>query len=190
MRPDIAFVYVRELLTTITGVRPEQDSDGDLPVRFNGAQFFVRIVGTTNPWVQVFSVAVTGLDPSPELFQELNDINAKMRFARAFFVNGQVPIESEIWADDVNPSNFHHACANIADATDAFTLSSPPTAAAPCSTTPRTTTTVPPRSPWASRPAPSYSRTRMAHVGARRQRTPPGPARRPLGNRRPRTART
>lgn len=121
MRPDIAFVYVRVLLTTITGVRPEQDSDGDLPVRFNGAQFFVRIVGTTNPWVQVFSVAVTGLDPSPELFLELNDINAKMRFARAFFVNGQVLIESEIWSDDVNPSNFHHACANIADATDAFT---------------------------------------------------------------------
>jgi hypothetical protein len=121
MRPDVAFVYVRELLTTITGERTEPDDDGDLPVRFNGAQFFVRIVGSKDPWVQVFSVAMTDAVASPELFDELNSINRDMRFARAFFVNGQVLIESEIWADDVNPANFQHACANIAGATDAFT---------------------------------------------------------------------
>ncbi len=121
MRPDVAFVSVRELLTTITGERPETDDDGDLPVRYNGAQFFVRIVGTKDPWVQVFSVAVTDAVASAELFEEINNINRDIRFARAFFVNGQVLIESEIWADDVNPANFQHACLNIAGATDAFT---------------------------------------------------------------------
>ena len=121
MRPDVALVYVRELLTTITGERPEIDGDGDLPVRYNGAQFFVRIVGQRDPWVQVFSVAVTDAVASPEIFEEINNINRDMRFARAFFVNGQVLIETEIWADDVNPANFQHACFNIAGATDSVT---------------------------------------------------------------------
>ena len=64
---------------------------------------------------------VTDVTPSPELFDELNSINRDIGFARAFFVNSQVLIESEIWADDVNPGNFQHACANIAGATDAVT---------------------------------------------------------------------
>ncbi len=121
MRPDVVYAYVRELLATLTGERPEPDHDGDLPVRYRGAQFYVRIVGTTDPWVQVFSIAVTDVEASPELFEQVNQINREMHFARAFFVNSQVLIETEIWADDVNPANFGHACANIAGATDAFT---------------------------------------------------------------------
>ena len=121
MRPDVVYAYVRELLTTLTGERPEPDGDGDLPVRYRGAQFFVRIAGSTDPWVQVFSVAVTEVEASAELFEHLNQINRDVRFARAFFVGSQVLIETEIWADDVNPANFEHACSNIAGATDAFT---------------------------------------------------------------------
>jgi hypothetical protein len=44
MRPDVAFSYVRDLSERMTGVRPEPDHDGDLPVHFHGAQFFVRVV--------------------------------------------------------------------------------------------------------------------------------------------------
>ncbi|MBI1349989.1 MAG: hypothetical protein GC156_02595 [Actinomycetales bacterium] len=120
MRPDVAYVYVRDLIERITGSRPEPDHDGDLPVHFHGALFFVRIVGPVNPWVQVFSVGVADLEPSPELMAMLNDINSRIHFARAFFVNGQVIIEAEIWADDVTPTNFLYACQNVASATDAF----------------------------------------------------------------------
>lgn len=120
MRPDVAFVYVRDLLERLTGERPEPDGDGDLPVQFEGARFFVRVVGPTDPWVQVFSVAVAGLEPSPELMSRLNEINTELRFARAFHFAGQFLIETEIWADDVNPANFHHACRNVALATDAY----------------------------------------------------------------------
>lgn len=118
MRPDVTYVYVRDLLERLTGVRPEPDSDGDLPVQFQGAQFYVRIAGSVDPWVQIFSVAVADLEPTPELMTHLNDINVSLRFARAFHVGGQVLFESEIWADDVNPANFHHACRNVSDATD------------------------------------------------------------------------
>ena len=120
MRPDVAFVYVRDLIERMTGARPEPDHDGDLPVHLHGAQFFVRIVGPVHPWVQVFSVAVADLKPTPDLMSMLNEINSHIHFARAFHVGNQVIIESEIWADDVTPANFLYACQNVAAATDAF----------------------------------------------------------------------
>lgn len=120
MRPDVAFSYVRDLLERMTGVRPTQDDDGDLPFLLDGAQFYVRILGAATSWVQVFSIALDDVEPSPELMHELNGINARLRFARAFHMGGQVLIETEIWSDDVNPSNFHYACGNVAGATDEF----------------------------------------------------------------------
>lgn len=120
MRADVAFVYVRDLIERMTGTRPEPDSDGDLPVHFHGAQFFVRVVGAPNPWVQVFSVAVSDIPDSPGLMSRLNEINSYVHFARAFHVRAQVIIEAEIWAEDVAPANFLFACQNIAAATDAF----------------------------------------------------------------------
>ena len=80
----------------------------------------MRIVGSTDPWVQVFSVAVADLEPSPDLMAQINEINRELRFARAFHVGSQLLFESEIWAEDVNPKNFDHACRNVARATDFF----------------------------------------------------------------------
>ena len=120
MRPDVVFAYVRDLLERMTGIRPEQDSDGDLPVELEGAQFFVRVVGEHDPWVQVFAIALADVPSSPGLLERLNEINSQLRFARTFHVAGQVLIETEIWADDVNPANFIHACKNIAGAADAY----------------------------------------------------------------------
>ncbi len=120
MRPDVAYVYVRDLIERMTGSRPEPDHDGDLPVHFHGAQFFVRVVGPVNPWVQVFSVAVSDIGPTPGLMTALNEINTLIHFARAFHVGEQVIVESEIWAEDVTPANFLAACQNVASATDAF----------------------------------------------------------------------
>lgn len=120
MRPDATFAYVRDLLERLTGERPSPDADGDLPVQLDGAQFYVRVAGSSDPWVQVFSIALAEVEPTLELMARLNDINTQLRFARAFHVQGQVLIETEIWSDDVNPANFHHACRNVAGATDAY----------------------------------------------------------------------
>jgi hypothetical protein len=123
MRPDVAYVYVRDLIERLTGTKPEPDDDGDLPVVFGGELFFVRVVGPVGeiePWIQVFSVAVDDLEASPELMAELNEVNRDLRFARAFYVESQVLIEYEMWADDLTPENFAHACRNVAGATDVF----------------------------------------------------------------------
>jgi len=122
MRDDVAYVYVRDLIERLTGVKSEPDEDGDLPVRWENAGFYVRVQGRNNSWIQVFSVAVTDLQSSAELMLKINDINAELRFARAFMFGNQVLIETEIWADDLNPTNFSHACRNVAQATDAYSM--------------------------------------------------------------------
>jgi Putative bacterial sensory transduction regulator len=112
--------YVRDLLATLTGSRPEPDADGDLLVVVGAAQFYVRVVDGKFPMVQVFSVAVAELEATQDLMVALNEINQNIHFARAFYVLGQVLIEAEMWGADINPNNFQHACANIAGATDLY----------------------------------------------------------------------
>ena len=119
MRRDMVVSYVRDLLGSIVGERPEPDQDGDLPVPYLGAQFYVRIVGE-DPVVQVFAVAVADVDASPELHAALNAINADLHFARAFHVASQVLVEHEIWGTDVNPANLEHACRHVASGADYY----------------------------------------------------------------------
>jgi len=120
MRPDPAYAYLRDLAERATSTRPEPDHDGDLPIHIHGALFYARVVGDPNAWIQVFAVAIAGIPETPDLALALNDINRQIRFARAIHVAEQVLFEAEIWADDLNPANFTHACRNIARATDAF----------------------------------------------------------------------
>lgn len=121
LRADMVQAYVIDLLERLTGGTVTPDADGDLPVHYQGGAFFVRVVGNDgNPLVQVFAVAVAGLAPSPGLYEALNGINTQLQFARAFHVQEQVLIESEMFGADVNPANFEHACRYVAGATDAF----------------------------------------------------------------------
>ncbi|MGV1037037.1 MAG: T3SS (YopN, CesT) and YbjN peptide-binding chaperone 1 [Candidatus Nanopelagicales bacterium] len=120
MRTDMVESYVRDLVERITGSRPEPDDDGDLPIEYGNARFYVRVINGGDPVVQVFSIAVAELESTPGLVSGLNEINSMIHFARIFHVQGQVLIESEIWGSDVNPANLRHACSNIASATDVY----------------------------------------------------------------------
>jgi hypothetical protein len=120
MRLDMVQSYVRDLLEKMTGTRPEPDHDGDFPVTYGHAQFFVRVTHPADPVVQVFSVAVAELERSGELMTAVNDINLNIKFARAMFVGSQLLIEFEIWGADVNPDNFAYACRTVAGATDTY----------------------------------------------------------------------
>ena len=112
--------FARDLLEQLTGERPMPDHDGDLPIEFGGASFYVRVDGTSDPVVQIFSVVLADLESSTELHGALNEINSRLQFARAFHIQQQVLIESEIWGSDLNIVNFQHACRNVAIATDAY----------------------------------------------------------------------
>ena len=119
MHRDMVISYTRDLLEQLTGVRPEPDCDEDLPIEYGGASFYVRIDGSTDPVVQIFSVVLADLEANSKLHSALNDINSHLRFARAFHIRKQVLIEAEIWGSDLNMSNFQYSCRNVAMASDA-----------------------------------------------------------------------
>ena len=98
--------------------RSAPDDDGDYPVRYRNALYYVRLVGDVDPVVQVFSVAVSGVAPTAALFKELNTINSTIKFARAFWVREQVLVETELVGEGVEPADFDNACRAVATITD------------------------------------------------------------------------
>lgn len=113
--------YVEKLLRQlINDDQLQADPDGDYPVRYRDALYFVRIDGDASPLVRVFSIALDDVQLTPELLAEVNDINTKLTFARAMFVRGQVLIETELLGEDLAPRSFGAACQSVAVAADRF----------------------------------------------------------------------
>ena len=111
MRADQARAYVETLLERLTGAdKVQTDEDGDYPVVYQDLPYYVRVIGTEDPVVQVFSIALADLETTPDLLAALNDLNAKLSFARAFHVRGQVLIETDILAESLDPAGFRNAC--------------------------------------------------------------------------------
>lgn len=119
MRADMVRAYVETLLEKLTGAdKVLTDHDGDYPVRYRSALYYVRLVGEIDPVVQVFAIAVNDIEPSAGLYERLNEINADIGFARTFWVRGQVLVESDLAGRTVNPEDFDKACHTVATITD------------------------------------------------------------------------
>jgi hypothetical protein len=119
LRRDVITAYVEKLLGAQTGSdRIVADGDGDYPVRFGSALYYVRLVGEPDPDVQVFAVALDEVPASAELLAELNDINSKLRFARIFHVQKEVLVETNLVGESVDPLGFRTACEAVAQVAD------------------------------------------------------------------------
>jgi hypothetical protein len=98
-KTEMVRAYAESLLEQVVGTdKVKPDNDGDYPVRYQSALYYVRIDPgrRDDPVVQVFAAAVDKVEPGPPLYEALNDINTQLRFARAFWVRGQVLIEAEM----------------------------------------------------------------------------------------------
>ncbi len=60
------------------------DSDGDIPIRFGTAQVYVR-ASKDQPVVDVFSILLGGVRPTPAVMEAVNDLNRQYRFTTALF---------------------------------------------------------------------------------------------------------
>ena len=119
MRLDMARAYVESLVENFLGQQKvEPDADGDYPLRFRSAGHYVRVVDAERPLVQVFSIALGEVAATRELLDELNVVNADIRFARIFHVRDQVLVETDILAEALDPAGFENACRCVASITD------------------------------------------------------------------------
>ena len=122
-KTDMVRAYAESLMKQLLGTdQIIRDADGDYPVRYNSAIYYVRIDSGSNddPVVQVFAVALAEITPTPELFEQLNVINSQLRFARIFWVRDQVLIESEMIGVDLSLAGFSTACETVGGAADYF----------------------------------------------------------------------
>lgn len=119
VRRDVVAAYVEKLLLAISaGNRVAADADGDYPVRYKNALYYVRVVGDSPADVQVFAVAVDGVAASAELLADINDVNTRVRFARVFHVRDQVLVEADLVGEAIDPPGFYTACDMVASITD------------------------------------------------------------------------
>jgi hypothetical protein len=113
--------YVEKLIEQLTGVQQARpDADGDYPIRYRSALYYVRVAGSRIPVVQVFSVAVDGTRFTDALARDLNEINTQLRFCRAFWVFDQILVEAEHLGATLTRADFDECAINVAEATDAF----------------------------------------------------------------------
>jgi hypothetical protein len=122
-KAEMVRAYAESLLKHSLGTdQVVRDDDGDYPVRFKSALYFVRIdPGSRDfPVVQVFAIALAEVAPTPDLFEELNQINTQLRFARIFWVRNQILIESEVAGEELSLAGFTSACETVGGAADYF----------------------------------------------------------------------
>ena len=113
MTRDMVAAYVETLLEQLTkNEKIVPDQDGDYPVRYRDARYYVRVVGKPDrPIILVFSVAVDGVEASPALYEQLNDINTNLHFSRCFWVRLGMTIK---------PDDFEALVLDVAEASDYF----------------------------------------------------------------------
>ncbi|HCU92394.1 MAG TPA: hypothetical protein DHU96_06485 [Actinobacteria bacterium] len=118
---DMVTSHVETLIERLTGVgKAQADADGDYPIRYRSALYYVRVVHAWKPVVQVFSVAVDRIQFTDALARELNEINTHLYFCRTFWVGGQVLVEAEHLGPSLAEADFHECALRVAEATDTF----------------------------------------------------------------------
>lgn len=122
MSRDMVTSHVETLIERITGVeKAAADGDGDYPVRYRDALYFVRVAGNdARPIVRVFSTVVDEVEPTPDLYEAINDINTRLGFCRCFWVQGQVLIETEHLGLTIRTEDFFELADHVGSASSYF----------------------------------------------------------------------
>lgn len=96
------------------------DDDGDYPLSIAGTPIFGRLVLDEPTRIQVFAVVVDEIESSPELLAELNDYNARVGFARCFWIQNQVLAECDLVAGTTEPEELKVAYRRVRVIADDF----------------------------------------------------------------------
>lgn len=113
---------LEKILRETFDVAPRRDADGNYPFEVADTRMFLRLARRPDgpPVVHVFAKLVDHAEQSPELLQELNDLNAGVSFCRIFHVDGQVLSEDEIVASNLNDEDLRASCMAVHNAVRRF----------------------------------------------------------------------
>ena len=115
-----AFEAMLAELLDVDATDLERDGDGDYPVPLSDHHLlYLRLIdgdpeAGTPDTVCAFAILATGVDSSPELLTELNDLNRNVRFARLYWAHGVVCVDTELLLSSLDAAELGHACRTIA----------------------------------------------------------------------------
>jgi hypothetical protein len=118
---EVVRPFVEKVTAELLGLEKLQVmDDGTIPVRMGSSSFFLRLLGLEDPTLQVYSPVLTEVKKTPELLERLNEINAGSTFVRAFWVDDQVMIATELVADTLDKQELSNAIDVVSDMADAI----------------------------------------------------------------------
>lgn len=82
------------------------DQDGDYRLSVRDTPVYARLHDDGTIKLQVFAVVLNNVERTAGLLEELNDHNASFGFARSFWVDGQVLVESDLVAATLDPEEL------------------------------------------------------------------------------------
>jgi hypothetical protein len=80
------------------------DKDGDICVPSGSALVFISVIEDTA--YRLFSILLSGVTESYELYRVLNEINCNLNIGRIFFINDQIILEHSIMLQSANQGDF------------------------------------------------------------------------------------
>ena len=93
--------------------------DGDVALRFGSAAVFVRVLD--DPLcVRLFSPVLEDVEADDRLLDRLNELNASMRLARFFVVEGRVIVAAELFVAPFVAEHVKRACVVLGSLADEF----------------------------------------------------------------------
>jgi hypothetical protein len=101
---------------TMGSLAAQQDADGDYPLVRRQTPVYARLDPEPEPpTLRVFAVVLSGIEASPELMTELNDLNVNGTFARVFHVDDEVRVQVDLLAETLDPVELRTAIDRIGD---------------------------------------------------------------------------
>ncbi len=117
----IARSHLESLIEELTGIpKAEPDRDDDYFISTQSSGFFARVEGGEPATFRLFAVVVAEVEATAGLFEAINEINTRLNFLRAMYVNEQVLIEGDLLAMTASPQDFLEVCRRVAHASDHF----------------------------------------------------------------------
>jgi len=95
----------------------EADKDGDIRVPYGEAQVYVRLVDKP-PYARIQAGVVRNVQQSEKLYQRLDELNRRVRFARFFVEEGLLFVATEVFTSPFVVQHVVHACRVLGELAD------------------------------------------------------------------------
>ena len=112
---DLARSHVERCLQDLWSVeRVLPDADGDYCYGSGSAACYIGLDSAEPVVVKAVACAAVEVKKTAKLLDELNEVNARCRMARVYWINGAVLVEQTLFADTVDRGSLAHAGQSVA----------------------------------------------------------------------------